>query len=117
MPGFHRHSISLSRFGGLLEKSDGSLFRWKFSDGAWPYNHVKAVDRFNAGDREKLLEARRRQENERNVSQASTDAIVADLTAGFWVSMLTSAYDKRFAWRSNLNRVFPNAPMHGVIKQ
>lgn len=81
---------------------------WKFSDGGWPYNDVKAVRQFNGRDRERLSEARRRQEEARNVKRATTDAIVADLSAGFWVSMLSGGYDAKFAWRYNLPRVFPH---------
>ena len=38
----------------------------------------------------------------------TTNQIVADLSAGFWVSMLTKSYEISFAWRHNLERVFPN---------
>jgi hypothetical protein len=39
---------------------------------------------------------------------APTNAIVADLSGGFWVSLLTKSYDIPFAWRYNLARIFPN---------
>ena len=41
--------------------------------------------------------------------KVTTDAIVADLSAGFWGSLLTRRYDVRFTWRYNLGRIFPNA--------
>ncbi len=82
----------------------------QFSDGAWPYNELKAVRRLKATDRDRVMDARKRQEDACKVSQASTDAIVADLTAGFWVSMLATSYSARFAWRYQLTHVFPNAP-------
>jgi hypothetical protein len=35
---------------------------------------------------------------------------VADLSSGFWVSLLSGSYDVPFLWRSNLRRIFPNDP-------
>lgn len=82
---------------------------WKSSNAAWPYDQNKVVKRLKNIDQKRLNEVKERQQNTKGVSQATTDAIVADLSAGFWVSMLTTTYDFRFSWRYNLGRVFPNA--------
>jgi hypothetical protein len=34
--------------------------------------------------------------------------IVADLSAGFWVSQLSGSYEVPYSWRYNLGRVFPH---------
>lgn len=82
----------------------------QFMGGGWPYNDLKAVRRLSGSDRQRLEDARKRQEAAHSVAQAPTDAIVADLSAGFWVSMLTRSYEARFKWRWQLPLVFPNAP-------
>jgi hypothetical protein len=56
------------------------------------------------------MEARERQERTRNLDQAGTPAIVADLSAGFWVSQLSGSYEVTYVWRHNLPRIFPNEP-------
>ena len=43
-------------------------------------------------------------------SNVPVEAIVADLSAGFWVSLLNSGYEVPFVWRHNLGRVCPNEP-------
>jgi len=82
---------------------------WKYN-GSWPYDDRRAVRQLQGQDRTKLLEVRQRQERERQVPQATTDSIAADLTAGFWVSLLANRYANHLSWRYNLTRVFPNAP-------
>lgn len=93
-----------------LRNQTNRFLCWKFQDGAWPYNEQKAIRQLNRNDKLRLAEAKKRQERARQVSQASTDAIVADLSLGFWVSMLTTGYNAKFVWRYNLEKVFPNAP-------
>lgn len=83
---------------------------WKYSNNAWPYDTVKAVRQLKANDQRRLKEARERQERKRHVRQAPLGAIVADLSPGFWVSLLSGAYDVPFVWRANLGRIFPNEP-------
>jgi hypothetical protein len=79
----------------------------KYNPG-WPYDDSGAVRQFTRSDRERLLSARTRQERNRRVQRVSTDAIVADLSAGLWVSLLSESYDNPYAWRYNIRRVFPH---------
>src|SRR5262249_25127224 len=60
-----------------------------------------------SNDRRKLEESITRQRQLRGIQTVPTDAIVADLSAGFWVSLLNKSYDVPFAWRYNLVRIFP----------
>lgn len=39
--------------------------------------------------------------------QAPTPTIVADLSAGFWVSLLSDSYEVSLSWPVNIGRVFP----------
>ncbi len=98
-----------------LRNQMNKFLSWKYN-GSWPYDDRRAVRQLQRQDQIKLQETRFRQERERKVSRASTDSIVADLTAGFWVSQLSKKYENPYAWRYNLIRVFPNAPNVWRIK-
>jgi hypothetical protein len=80
---------------------------WKFNKN-WPYDTGRALRQLKVGDQRRLSEARERQEQARKVRPAPLGAIVADLSSGFWVSLLSGGYDVPFVWRSNLPRIFPN---------
>ncbi|MEX0328080.1 MAG: Abi family protein [Ruegeria sp.] len=80
---------------------------WKYNK-SWPYDEQRAVRQLKSGEKTRLFETRRRQEQERKQTKVPTDVIVADLSAGFWVSMLATSYEIPFGWRNNLKRVFPN---------
>lgn len=86
---------------------------WKYQNANWPYDQ-KLVRQLKGNDEKRLREARERQESLRRVNRAPTDAIVADLSAGFWVSLLTNAYTIPFVWRTNIGRIFPN---NGALAQ
>lgn len=73
----------------------------------WPYDNVRAVRQFTHTDKDKLARAKRRQEKNRSVVTAPTPAIVADLSASFWVSLLSTSYEVPFVWRSQIGRIFP----------
>lgn len=81
---------------------------WKFT-ARWPYED-RLVRQLAADDRQRLSDARTRQERERSLHPAPRDPIVADLSLGFWVSLFARRYEVPFAWRpgGNLARVFPN---------
>lgn len=83
------------------------LLVWKFQNPDWPYD-AKLWRQLTGPDQRRLREARDRQESKRGRRPAPTDAIVADLSAGFWVSLLTNAYTLPLQWRHNIGRVFPN---------
>ena len=85
-----------------------SFLRWKFRSNAWPYDARRAVRSLARDESRRLQETINRQEQKRKLSPVSTDAIVADLSAGFWVALLSTSYEVPYAWRYNLKRIFPN---------
>lgn len=84
-----------------------TFLRWKFQNTDWPYD-PKLWRQLKGTDQKRLSEARDRQEDAKKVKPAPTDTIVSDLSAGFWVSLLTTAYDVPLSWRYNITRIFPN---------
>lgn len=80
---------------------------WKYN-ASWPYDASRAVRNLKSDDQRRLTETIRRQQQARGVQPVSTNIIVADLSAGFWVSLLSSKYDVPYKWRYNLSRVFPH---------
>jgi len=77
---------------------------WKYNKADWPYD-PRLLRNLNANDGRRLTEAKDRQEHDRKIRPASTPSIVADLSAGFWVSQLN--YNVSYSWRYNIGRVFP----------
>jgi len=81
---------------------------WKFNTN-WPFDERRAVRQLAGAEKRKLREAVARLQDSNNGQLVTTGAVVADLSAGFWVSLLGSAYDIPFSWRYNLVRkIFPN---------
>ncbi|WP_188915621.1 Abi family protein [Salinarimonas ramus] len=80
---------------------------WKYN-GSWPKD-TRLQRNLTANDRRRLNEAITRQSEARKVPHPPTGAIVADLSAGFWVSLLAKSYDVPFSWRYNLSQVYPHA--------
>lgn len=89
-----------------LRNKLNSFLVWKHNSN-WPYDD-RAVRQLNGNDTRRLREAKSRQEAQRKLKAAPTSAIVADLSAGFWVSQMSSGYDIPYSWRYNLPRVFPH---------
>lgn len=89
-----------------LRNKLNNFLAWKFGHN-WPYDEVRAVRQLTNNDRRRVREARERQERDRRTTQAPTGAVVADLSAGFWVSLLSKSYEVPFVWQTNLKRVFP----------
>lgn len=83
-----------------------AFLSWKYGAN-WPYDERRFGRNLTKNDERRLAETRSRQERERNTGTAPTAVIVADLSAGFWVSMLSKRYDVPYVWRNNLPRVFP----------
>lgn len=81
---------------------------WK-SNSKWPYDS-RVVRNLKSNEVRRLQATISREAQRRKVGIVPTDAIVADLSAGFWVALLTKGYDVPFAWRYNLARIFPNDP-------
>ncbi|MCQ8872246.1 Abi family protein [Mesorhizobium sp. LMG17149] len=87
-----------------LRNKMNDFFIWKYKEG-WPYDQQKIVRNLKGDDRRRLTETIQRQERDKGVRPVSTSAIVADLTAGFWVSQLSGNYNHH-SWRYNLVKVF-----------
>lgn len=80
----------------------------KYSNPNWMYDNNRAVRQLTNSDKKRLEKAVDRQKRDRSLSKPTPDMIVADLSAGFWVSQLTQSYETPYAWRYNLTRVFPH---------
>lgn len=72
----------------------------------WPYDTKVAVRQLTAADADKLDAAIRRQQKKRRRKYVPTGAIVADLSAGFWVSLLSDSYEIPYGWKTGISRVF-----------
>lgn len=99
--------ISLQCWEICLRNKLNEFLKWKYCE-AWPYDQKRAVRNFVGVDSRRLAETLDRQHRSRRLNPVSTGAVVADLSAGFWVSLLSSSYEVTFSWRYNLVRVFPN---------
>ncbi|MFH1797389.1 MAG: hypothetical protein ABIF45_23140 [Pseudomonadota bacterium] len=82
---------------------------WKFKE-TWPYDQIRVLRNFKSDDKRRVAETLMRQERDRGVKPVPTSVVVSDLSAGFWVSQLSSGYDIPHTWRYNLARVFPHNP-------
>lgn len=78
---------------------------WKYGE-RWPYDEYKAVRQLKGNAQSSLRDTIDKQTRLRGAAP-STDSIVADLSAGFWVQLLGQGYANSFVWRYNLPRVFP----------
>lgn len=89
----------------LTRNKLNDFFRYKYDD-KWPWN-LAARRNFNSHDTRRLLETVERMERDLAPSSPTTDQIVADLTAGFWVSQFGKNYQAQYGWKSNLRfRIF-----------
>jgi hypothetical protein len=100
---------SLQMWEVSLRNKLNSFLVWKFTS-SWPYDDRRALRQLTANDRRKVVDSIDRQRQLRRIKTVPVEAIVADLSAGFWVSLLNSGYEVPFVWRYNLVRVFPNEP-------
>jgi hypothetical protein len=76
----------------------------------WPYERGTLFRNLTDADQKRLTNTIDKQERERGTSPVHTNIVVADLSAGFWVSQLSRAYDVPHVWRRNLDGIFPNEP-------
>lgn len=65
-------------------------------------------------DKAKLDEAVTRQQRDRKTQTPPVDAVIADLSFGFWTSMLTTHYAIPLGWAKTLRVAFPNLP-NGLV--
>jgi hypothetical protein len=88
-----------------LRNKLNSFIRRLYGDD-WPYQQNTIVRQLKSHDKKKLSDARLRQQKRRKTNKASTGSIVADLSAGFWVSLLSEGYEVPFRWNNSIGRVF-----------
>lgn len=90
-----------------LRNRINSFLCWKYN-GEWHYDEKRAIRQMTGPDKRRVWESRERQEQSRGANRPPLSAVVADLSAGFWVSQLSKSYDVPYVWRYNLQRIFPN---------
>lgn len=92
-----------------LRNKLAAFLDWKYGPD-WAYSET-LLRQLKSG-KDQLNNAKQRQQKERGEYPAPTDAIVADLSFGFWVGLVTRKHKVPFVWRSsgNLTRIFPNEP-------
>ena len=74
----------------------------------WPISHV-ANRNFIGRDQKRVAEVVARLTVGPGTQRPTTDQVVAELSAGFWVSQFTKKYDAHYNWRYNLpSRIFLN---------
>ncbi len=86
---------------------------WKYND-KWPYDS-RCIRNLAGPEQRRLEETKQRQAQKRGVDPVPTDALVADLSVGFWSGLLLKSYEVPYAWRPNANlvRIFPHDPKIG----
>jgi hypothetical protein len=75
----------------------------------WPYN-ATLRDQLIEAPRNMLLDAVDRQIKERRSAKPSTDQIVADLSLGFWASLITKKHVVPLRLTKGIVDVFPHLP-------
>lgn len=76
----------------------------------WPYSQM-ALRQLTADDRRRLIRQIADLQTANNGNPPSPDGIVAALSLGFWVSLLTRSYRVPFGWHGpGLRSVFPHDP-------
>ncbi len=76
----------------------------------WPHRPV--LSQLRKSDLDRLRTSVLRQKRRRGLDLPTTDMIVADLSAGFWVAMFAQRYSRMFGWPDNLQKVFPYSRSH-----
>ena len=90
-----------------LRNKLNDFFCYKYGSN-WPYEQ-RALRNLNRKDLQRLQDPIARQTVHRKGTQPSTNQVVADLSAGFWVSQLGSGYSVPYGWHHNLKfRIFTN---------
>jgi hypothetical protein len=84
----------------LFRNKMNSFFIFKYGD-KWPWNE-QADRNFDHSDRRRLKECIERLERDLKPAKPTTDQVVADLSAGFWVSQLGSNYQAQYGWKANI---------------
>ncbi len=92
----------------VLRNKINSFFTYKYNTAKW-HENPQALRNFNRNDRRRLEETVDRLTRDMAPLLPTNDQIVADLSAGFWVSQFGSDYAAQYGWRNNLKyRIFTN---------
>jgi hypothetical protein len=92
----------------VLRNKLNDFFIYKYGGVGWPTDQ-RALRNFAGNDRRRLDETVNRLSQSANSNTPTTDQIVADLSAGFWVSQFGARYAAHYGWRNNLKfRIFTN---------
>ena len=83
---------------------------WKYGQ-RWPFDE-KGVRQLKENEKGKVLDAIKRQTERRGAAGVSLGSVVADLSPGFWVALMSKRYAIPFRWgpHGNLQRIFPHEP-------
>jgi hypothetical protein len=81
---------------------------WKYGLD-WPFTD-KGLSQLKKNEQDKVKVAIDRQYQKRGKANTSVGAVVADLSPGFWVALLSKRYAIPFRWKpfGNLHRIFPH---------
>ncbi len=71
------------------------------------YENPRFINLLPARMKDELIDTKRR-EQKKHAAMLSQDHIVAGLSLGFWVSLMTAAYDKQL-WAQGVKTAFPHA--------
>ncbi len=92
----------------VLRNRLNSFFIYKYSNPRW-HTDARALRNFNRNDRRRLDETVERLSRDLAPAVPTTDQVVADLSAGFWVSQFGTDYGAQYGWANNIKfRVFTN---------
>src|SRR6185437_13220766 len=75
----------------------------------WPHD-PRFLANLGKEDKDSLADTLSRQRRAYGRAWPPVDAMVSDLSLGFWVSMLTRKYDVPFGWATRIKMAFPNLP-------
>jgi len=78
-----------------LRNKLSEFLTWKYN-ATWPYD-PRFTRNLNRNDNTRVRDCISRQESDRKMQPVPTSAIVADLSAGFWVSQLS--YEIPYGWQ------------------
>lgn len=84
-----------------------AFLSWKYNS-HWPYDEQRCIRNLAKDDRYRLADTKQRKERDHKSKPVATPIIVADLSAGFWVSQLSKPYLAQYGWKYNLARIFPH---------
>lgn len=86
------------------------FFCWKYGTN-WPFTE-KGTRQLKRNEKQKLDDAIERQRINRGAAAVSVGSVLADLSPGFWVALLSKRYAIPFVWakNGNLRRIFPHEP-------